>query len=939
MPEVQFLSWDDPFLPAAARALAARFSQGSALDLGTTLIAVPGARAGRRLLELLVDQASVHDLRLVPPHRILTAGTLPEELYRPSLPLASGATVRRSWVRAMERAPSGVILEALGPYALEADATGKVAYARALDALNRAVGGAGLSFRDVARECRQGFLFSDEERWEALSRIQGGMRSILAEAGRVDREEARWEALRSGVKSTSMTPVLVGVAELPLVTRRMLEGVAEGVLALVHAPETMAEAFDALGTIRTDYWQDWGIPIQDRDLVVRDGPKDQAAELLASLGELAGKYALDEITIGVPDPSLVPYLAQQLEAHGYKSRYAEGTPLSLASPVQLLKAIADYLGGGRFGALANLLRHPDLPVALKPEMAPEMADTYFERHLPDLVVPGHLLDGPPGSGGLSEIQDRLHGPEFLGQLEGTAALSEWMLRILSLLASVYGDRVWEPDPHYHRQLLEASMLIRDAAEALHQLPPGLDERCSGHQALRILLGELRDGRIPPEAEEAAVEMVGWLELQLDDAPVVLLTGVGDPFLPEAVNADPFLPNALRSRLGLEDNRARYARDAYRLTTLVKSTQARVIIAGRRTAAGDPLRPSRLLLTGTDEELAGRILMLTGADPAADGRRPKLPPGPDNRARSRFPLPPEPHIHLPEIPRPLPVTAFRALLEDPYLWALQSLLGLEEPGYDLQELDPMGFGTLAHEILEQFARSPEAGSPDPEAIRRRLDTILTRRVERIFGPNPLPTVPLQVEQLRTRLRAFAEWQAEWVEEGWEIYCSEARTPAGGVPFDVDGIPVFLSGRIDRIDRNRTTGSWMVFDYKTGDGGADPASVRGRDGDWKDLQLPLYRHLLDGLQRAEGAGLEPPAPGVRVDLAYLPLSKDTGRITPAVAGWTPADLETAEETARKVIRSLREAGGISFDPVSSGRKARGDLAVLLGRGLFQTEGDEE
>jgi RecB family exonuclease len=161
----------------------------------------------------------------------------------------------------------------------------------------------------------------------------------------------------------------------------------------------------------------------------------------------------------------------------------------------------------------------------------------------------------------------------------------------------------------------------------------------------------------------------------------------------------------------------------------------------------------------------------------------------------------------------------------------------------------------------------------------------------------------------------------------------------MPFDVDGVPVFLSGRIDRIDRNRTTGAWTVFDYKTGEGGADPASARGRDGVWKDLQLPLYRRLLVGLQTAEGASLAPPAPGVTVDLAYLPLSKDTGPIAPAVADWTPADLETAEEAAREVVRSLREAGGISFHPASSGRRARGDLAVLLGRGLLQTEEDEE
>lgn len=937
MPETQFFSWDDHLLPAAATELAARFSLDGSLDLGNTLVVVPGARAGRRLLELLVDQAASQELRLIPPHRILTVGALPEELYQPSRPLAAGATVRRSWVRSMERVSPDVVREALGPYAVETDTTGKVAFARVLDGLNRAVGGAGLSFRAVAQECGRGFLFSDEDRWKALSRLQEEMRSILGEVGRMDREEARGEALRSGLISTPKTPVLVGVAELPLVTRRMLERVAEGVLVFVHGPESMAGAFDALGTIRTDYWQDWTIPIQERDLVVRDGPGDQAAEVLAFLGELGQEYALDEITIGVPDSSVVPYVAQQLEAHGYGSRYAEGTPLSLTSPVQLLKAIADHLGGGRFGALANLLRHPDLPAVLNPERAPELADSYFERHLPDLVRPGQLLEGPRGKA-LSEIQDTLHGPDFLGQMKETAPLSEWMPRLLSLLAGVYGELDPGSDLHHHRQLLEASVLIRDAADAIHQLPPSLDETCSAHQALRVLLGELRDGRIPPEAEATAVEMVGWLELQLDDAPVILLTGVSDPFLPEAVNADPFLPNALRSRLGLEDNRSRYARDAYRLTALLKSTAAHLIIAGHRTAAGDPLRPSRLLLTGTDEELAGRILKLTGVDSATDSKRSEPLPVHGIGGSSRFRLPPEPHFPLPAIPRPLPVTAFRALLEDPYLWALQRLLGLEEPRYDLQELDPMSFGNLAHEVLEKFARSPEAGSSDPEAIRSRLDKTLTNLAGRLFGPSPLPTVPLQIEQLRTRLRAFADWQAEWAAKGWEIFCAEARTPPGGVSFDVDGVPVFLSGRIDRIDRNPRTGAWTVLDYKTGDGGGDPSSARGRNGEWKDLQLPLYRHLLGGLRTAEDTPLEPPAPEVHVDLAYLPISKGTGRITPAIATWTPEDLDTAEEAARDVIRRLRDAGGISFDPVGSGRKARGELATLLGRGLLQAEGGE-
>ena len=97
-------------------------------------------------------------------------------------------------------------------------------------------------------------------------------------------------------------------------------------------------------------------------------------------------------------------------------------------------------------------------------------------------------------------------------------------------------------------------------------------------------------------------------------------------------------------------------------------------------------------------------------------------------------------------------------------------------------------------------------------------------------------------------------------------------------------------------------------------------------------------MGSLRTAEGIPLELPAPGLTVDLAYLPISKDSGPILPAVAEWTPAELASADEAARDVIRKLRDAGGISFDPAESGRRARGELASLLGRGLLQAEGGD-
>ena len=53
-----FLDWDTPALPATVGWLAGRHTRDGVLDLSGQLLVLPGARAGRRLLELLVDHAA-----------------------------------------------------------------------------------------------------------------------------------------------------------------------------------------------------------------------------------------------------------------------------------------------------------------------------------------------------------------------------------------------------------------------------------------------------------------------------------------------------------------------------------------------------------------------------------------------------------------------------------------------------------------------------------------------------------------------------------------------------------------------------------------------------------------------------------------------------------------------------------------------------------------
>ena len=100
----EFLGWERPALVEAARRLAARYREGSALDLGGVIVVVPGQRAGRRLEELLAFLAEEQNLRLTPP-RVVTEGRLPEMLYTPKLPFATDVSQALAWAQALRDLP------------------------------------------------------------------------------------------------------------------------------------------------------------------------------------------------------------------------------------------------------------------------------------------------------------------------------------------------------------------------------------------------------------------------------------------------------------------------------------------------------------------------------------------------------------------------------------------------------------------------------------------------------------------------------------------------------------------------------------------------------------------------------------------------------------------------------------------------------------------
>ena len=114
-----------------------------------------------------------------------------------------------------------------------------------------------------------------------------------------------------------------------------------------------------------------------------------------------------------------------------------------------------------------------------------------------------------------------------------------------------------------------------------------------------------------------------------------------------------------------------------------------------------------------------------------------------------------------------VTAFRSYLACPYRFYLRHVLKLDSMDDAAEELGPDTFGTLLHEVLRQFGNDPIRAEKDPDKIRRFLHHALNQYVTANYGTDHLPALAVQIVQARTRLDAFADWQADRTKDGWEI----------------------------------------------------------------------------------------------------------------------------------------------------------------------------
>ena len=881
----EFLGWDEPFGRATIDWLWERRARLSGM-----LLVVPTAQSGRRLREGLAERGGV----LAP--RVVTSGFFSPEGKPPE------AVEILAWVEVLEKMNDWSQFEAAFPMPPGADeAPGwSLGLAKSLARMRTQLQEGGLSIKGAAK------LMSDSveaERWMALAELEGKVDGLLSTWNYGDRVAF---SLPRGVDEV----VIAGVADLP----------ERAALALKNAEVTVLVAGE-----ESEHFDEWGRPTKEWsdaeiswphvdlvDLVHLEGEPMQQAEKALELIAQEGRSS-DEIALGSADDEVSRELVKVFGRAGWPV-FDPGSR-KVPSLVKWLKAWRSYLRSSGSSEALDLLGFSQSGALVKgkrAQRARELAKLRNERMV------RHAQD-------VTQAKEK--------ELRCDVELVEETMASLENSRSIFlgqgfhkGMRSLLPiiDPEDELSLLN---WLDDTAGVAKEVKRGpgfwLDLLLAG-------IASVEDG-VP---DERVLDVQGWLELFFEEGPHLVMCGMNEGLIPARESSDAWLPEATRRRLGLSSSESRAARDAFLLTSLIRSRESsgRVdLILGKVSAGGDVMIPSRLLLAAKGEELARRVkLLFRNIEPSDSGLaftledewkwRPQVGVG---KAR-------------------MSVSSFSGYLSCPYRFYLKQVLYLRDSDSERLEWSARDFGNIAHQVLEAWALDREARALDSgKALEAWVHTQLDVEVAQQFGDEIPMAIRIQREAMRQRLSWFAEQQAIIYEEGWRVVEAEKN-----FEIEIGGMPV--RGQVDRIDEH-LDGRIRVLDYKTKAKPVPVATAHKKTsrskrpvhldeveaadfdgGFWSNLQVPLYAA---GLKKQDGIDVQ--------EIGYFALGATKASVK--VDLWKDFDegvVESALICAEWVISQIQ--AGVFWPPAE--RSLDTDFDVLaLGRTLDETTqwegGDDE
>jgi ATP-dependent helicase/nuclease subunit B len=325
-------------------------------------------------------------------------------------------------------------------------------------------------------------------------------------------------------------------------------------------------------------------------------------------------------------------------------------------------------------------------------------------------------------------------------------------------------------------------------------PPLVDPRALT-MLLRSLMSEVAIR--PPQGGHPRIAIYGLIEARLQNADLMILSGLNEGVWPGSPAPDPWLAPRIRAELGLPGLERRVGLAAHDLATALGAPE--VLLTRARRDATAPTIASRFWLrleAMLDKGIARAddyAAWAQAIDKPAD-HQPADCPAPKPPADLR--------------PTRISVTEVDRLKSDPYAFYARRVLGLVPLDAVDADPGPAWRGTAVHAILESWFKQDGL---DRDALMAR--TLAMLNADHIH--------PMLRALWQPRLVEAIDWVAQQVAadaaEGRSIVAAEER----GM-LSIAGVD--LSGQVDRLDR-LADGRLAIVDYKTGKA---PTATAVREG---------------------------------------------------------------------------------------------------------------
>jgi ATP-dependent helicase/nuclease subunit B len=885
-PSRVFCGWSGPIADEAAAKLVellasqGQWRKGQVIDLEKHLLLVPTKLAARLLGESLAKLAMAQAESGLMLPRIET----PEQFLNwgdSQLEVAGGSDELMAWVKVLT-GTSRRTLKALFPAAsddmpMDGNFTFEEAkkFGEQLNELRNQLGAAGNSF---------GTVKSDREpaRWTQLADLEQKYLNNLEALGLTDHNQLRAK-LASGEEGgpEGIDHIwVIGIPDPDLLLVQALDKLKEtiGVTYMIGADESVSDGFDDQGRPIPVFWKnrevDW--PEFQSCVHLASDPNDSFLKLRRLIGGKVPQSGVLAICAcdRQKDAPKVENLVKEMggsainplgRAHGEHPLHhalrawadclaGEDLDFQALRHATTIPMVHNFITGGvnpeHFTESNKLLDMLDQDILRLPAselirwlpLRPETSDDRANKHLrkSNQVIP--------------------YLKKAVEKRQAHLALS-WRQVLGQILEELIGTEGIDWEDEQSAFTGEVAEHLESTAQELEAALNAQGLELSMASAIRLTLETAGEKRHRPKRDTKSVNIPGWIEATWEPVPHLILLGLNDHIIPKTPHAHPFLPGKLRESLGLPSSDTIFATACYNLEQLWRRRVGKGrldIIVLQKDQNSEPLRPSRILFTGSSQSLTAKVTKL-------------FEDAPESEAKPYWEIPKE-HKLIPaanpkavaQVKQELKATSFSAYLEDPANFWLSKVLGLSSEEHDGGELSSADFGNMIHAVMEAFARPYLGKDRKGEPVSMLTDEItaaFTRLIEahvlEKFGANAEYSVRLQKETALGRLHSFAPIQAKLWTDGWIIHSVEAKL----VEQPIAGIRI--GGRYDRLDCRTVDGvtHWRVYDYKTSstaksitsahygkptEGTKDflftpPGSI-GEEKRWRNMQMPVYYECL-------------------------------------------------------------------------------------------------